>query len=104
MKISRRGSSADFGSSSIEINSPTYSWNKEDACLNIKQTGVRDFSTESHHNYTLQLSFSDIQQLLNAISEAAIADPAKFEKELGQSIKSVVRIKAVLAGIVQQPA
>ncbi len=99
MKIARRGASADFGESSIEFKSPTFAWNSEGACLTVKQSRVKDFSTDSRHNYTVRLSLADIQSLLQAISDAAIAEPATFEKGLEQSLKPLVRLKAVVAGV-----
>lgn len=100
MKISRRGASADFGESSIEFKSPTFAWSSEGACLTVKQSRVKDFSTDSRHNYTVRLSLAEIQGLLLAISDAAISDPPTFEKGLAQSIKPLVRLQAVVAGVV----
>lgn len=100
MKISRRGASADFGESSIEFKSPIFAWNSEGTCLTVKQSRVKDFSTDSRHNYTVRLSLIDIQSLLQAVSDAAISDRPTFEKGLEQSIKSLVRLQAVAAGVV----
>lgn len=69
MKISRRGASADFGESKIELNSPIFSWDSENSRITIKQFGVKDFSTNSRHNYTVSLSLMEIQSLLQAISD-----------------------------------
>jgi hypothetical protein len=102
MKITRRGSSADHGESSIELNAPTITWSSASTCIWIKQNRVRDFSTDSRHNYTLRLSLYDIGSLIQAISDAAIANPELFEKELEKSIKPVVRLQSVLAGLSRQ--
>lgn len=100
MKISRIGTSANHGESSIELNSPKFSWNSVDSCITIKQSRVRDFSTTSRHNYTVRLSLTEIQGLLQALSEAAISDPNTFEQGLESSIKPLIRIQAVVAGLV----
>ena len=100
MKISRRGASADFGESSIELNAPAFAWNTTDAPITIRQSGIKDFTTDSRHNYTLRLSLPEIQNLLQAISDAAISEPHIFEKGLEQSIKPLLRLQAVVAGVV----
>ncbi|MFN7836327.1 MAG: hypothetical protein ACK5NY_11170 [Burkholderiaceae bacterium] len=100
MKISRRGTSADFGESNIELNSPTFTWDSTDSCITVRQSSIRDFLTDSRHNYTLRLSLPEIQSLLQAVADAAISAPHKFEKELEQSIKPLLRIQAAVAGLV----
>jgi hypothetical protein len=100
MKVSRRGASADFGESSIEFKTPGFSWNPANSCITIKQSRVRDFSTDSRHNYTVSLSLAEVQGLLLAISDAAVADPTAFEKGLEPSLKPLLRLQAVVAGTV----
>jgi hypothetical protein len=99
MKISRSGASANWGESSIEFKSPQFAWSKVDACLTIKESNVKDFSTNAHHNYTVRLSLAEIQSLLETLSDAAMSEPVTFEKGLEPSIKSLVRLKAVVAGL-----
>lgn len=100
MKIARRGTLADFGESSIELTAPVFTWNKGDSSLSIRQSDVKDFSTESHHNYNLRLSLDEIQKLLLALSDAAILEPHKFEKGLEQSLRPLLRLQAVVSGVV----
>lgn len=100
MKISRRGASADFGESSIELNAPVYSWNLVNSCITIKKSRVKDFSTDSRHNYSVCLSLADVQGMLQAVSDAAMSDPKTFEKGLESSLKPLLRIQAVVAGTV----
>lgn len=99
MKISRRGFAADYGESSIEFSTPEFGWKSSDSCITIKQSCVNDFSTGARHDYTVYLSLPDVQGLLNAISEAAVSNPATFEVGLESCIKSLIRLKAVLAGV-----
>lgn len=99
MKISRRGASADFGESSVDLDAPAFAWNPTASCLTIKKSKVRDFSTDSHHNYTVHLSLAEVQSLLIAISDAAILDPPTFERGLEESLKPILRLQAVVAGI-----
>lgn len=100
MKISRRGASADFGESRIQFNAPAFSWNPENSCVAIKQSRVKDFSTGSRHNYTVCLSLMELQSLLQVVSNAAISNPVFFEKNLEPSLKYLLRLQAVIAGVV----
>lgn len=100
MKISRRGAAADFGESSIEFKTPGFAWNPTGSCLTIKQSRVKDFSTDSRHNYTVSLSLAEVQSLLLALSDAATSDPTTFEKGLDSSLKPLIRLQAVVAGTV----
>lgn len=99
MKITRQGSAADHGESSIELKEPTFAWSKSDSCLTIKQWRVKDFSTKSRHSYTIRATVSDLNALILALSDAAINDPGLFEKALEPSLKALVRIQAVVAGV-----
>lgn len=99
MKIFRRGSNANYGDSSIELESPNISWQKSDSCILIKQSHIKDFSTTAHHNYRISLSFQEINMLIKSLSEAALLNPKLFEKELESSLKALVQIQNVTAGL-----
>lgn len=99
MKITRRGASADFGESRIQFNTPTFSWNPENSCISIKQSGVKDFSTDSRHNYMVSLSLMELQGLLQALSDAAISAPMIFEENFEPSLKHLLRIQAAITGV-----
>jgi hypothetical protein len=99
MKISRHGAAADHGESSIELKSPTFKWRKSDSCMRISQSSVKDFSTKSRHSYDISLSFVELNILFNSLSEAALLEPAVFEKGLESSLKSLIQIKSVIAGL-----
>jgi len=100
MKICRRGASADFGETSIELSAPAFSWNSAKSCITIKKFKVKDFSTDSRHNYSVCLSLIEVQSLLQAVSDAAMSDPTAFEIGLESSLKPLLRIQAVVAGTV----
>ena len=100
MKISRRGASADFGESAIEFKSPVFAWHAGASCIVAKQLNVKDFSTSSRHNYTVSMPVNEINGLLQALSEAAMSDPSTFAKALEPSLRSLVRLQAVAAGVV----
>lgn len=102
MKISRRGSSADYGESSIELARPAFAWDQLNNCLTIKQSGVKDFSTKSKHSYTVRLTMTEINEIIHELSDAAVSNPRHFEKALEPSLKSILRIQAVTTGITNQ--
>lgn len=99
MKISRSGTSADHGVSSIELNTPAFTWRKSDSRLAIKQLNVKDFSTGSHHDYTIFLSLPELVSLFQCLSEAIQTEPVVFEKGLESSLKALIRIQAAVAGL-----
>lgn len=99
MKISRRGTSADHGESSIELKTPSFAWRKSDSSITIKQSNVKDFSTKSHHGYTISLGLPELVSLIQSLAEAAPVEPATFEKGLEPSLKALLRIQAVVAGL-----
>lgn len=99
MRVSRRGTAADHGESSIELKTPSFAWRKADSSLTIKQSKVKDFSTKSHHGYTISLSLPELASLIQALSEAALAEPSSFERGLEPSLKALTQIQAVVAGL-----
>jgi len=100
VKISRRGAAADFGENSVDLTAPAFSWNRKNSCINIKKSSVKDFSTNSRHNYTVCLSLSEVRDLLQTMSDAAILDPAPFAKGLESSLKHILRIQTVVVGTI----
>lgn len=99
MKIARRGAFADHGESSIELKAPSFVWRKLDSNMTIKHSGVKDFSTKSRHSYTISLSLPEMADLIQSLSDAALADPALFEEHLEPSLKAITRLQAVVAGL-----
>lgn len=68
MKIIRRGSTADHGGSSIDLKAPSFAWKKSDSCITIKQSNVKDFSTKSHHSYTVNPTLPELNNLIQAVA------------------------------------
>jgi len=79
MKIDRSGSYRDHGNSSIELNSPKFSWNAYSGKLEIRQEAITDFNTESRHDYRVTLTTDEIAKLLEAVL-------AGVESKSGKSI------------------
>lgn len=101
MKISRCGSAAYFGESSISLPTPSISWNPIDSSISIKHSRVKDFATDSNHDYAISLSIEEASKIIAVLSNAAIENPASFEECMPSSLKDVVRLQAVLAGLVR---
>jgi hypothetical protein len=99
MKISRRGASADHGESSVELKTPSFVWQKFDSSLAIKRANVKDFSSKSRHDYKITFGFSELVNLINTLSEAAIAEPMAMERGLEPSLKALIRLQTVVAGL-----
>ena len=99
MKIVRRGSSADHGESSIDLTAPAIAWAVTDACITIKQSAVKDFSTKSRHSYTVRITQTELNKVLQTLAEAAMCDPAVFEKDFSASLKPLLQLQAVVAGL-----
>lgn len=99
MKISRWGSTAYHGVSFVEFASPAFSWVKSDSCLTVKQSNVKDFSTKANHSYSVRITVPELNEILKALSAAALADPGAFEKNLEPSLKALVQLQVVVAGV-----
>ncbi|MGZ0018617.1 hypothetical protein [Nitrosomonas sp. wSCUT-2] len=69
MKITRRGSGSDHGAKSIEIDKPRFSWNEREKMVEIRQTGIKDFTSGSTHNYIFQVSLNEIKELVKIVGD-----------------------------------
>ena len=99
MKITRRGSAADHGPREIGLSSPTFQWSSSKACLSIRQGRVKDFTTSAHHSYNVEISPEEINAILEALAKTALADPKAIERHLASSLKSLVQLQSVVAGL-----
>ena len=98
MKIERHGFQRIQGFPRIEFNSPKFAWDGNNSSITIKDRNIKDFSTDSRHDYTVYLSLEEIQDLFQAVSQAAVNDPNTFQKALEKSEKQLIRLIAVIAG------
>ena len=96
MDISRRGTSADHGLSSINLKDPSVSWNETNEVVEIKKSSVKDFSTESHHNYKISLSLDEIAKIFHAVASAANRNPKLLAEMQAQTLKSLLQIQAAI--------
>ena len=99
MKISRRGTSADHGQSEVKFVSPKISWLKSDSCIAIEQSNIKDFSTKAHHSYKVRITVAELNAILKSLAAAAIAEPSMFEKNFEPSLKAIMQLQSVVAGV-----
>lgn len=102
MDISRRGSSADHGPSSINLKDPSVSWNEINKVVEIKKGRVKDFSGKSHHNYKVSLSLDDVANIIHAVASAANTNPELLAEMQEQTLKSLLQIQAAIVGCSNQ--
>lgn len=104
MKISRRGSSADHGSRSIRINKPTIKWNKKLGVVQFRQSRIGDFATDSTHDYTIEISLSEISKIIEIVGGELVNEvPDTISEEFSPCLRELIRIKKACIGNVGTP-
>lgn len=99
MKITRRGSSADHGSSSVELKEPKISWDSENTCIKCCQNSIGDFSTYAKHDYTVSISLSEIKSILSVIGEKPVNDlPEIISSAFTPILRPLLRILSICVG------
>lgn len=68
MLITRRGHGADHGPSSIELPELGIDWDAEKQCLSLTESGISDFSTPSHHDYSIDVSLIELGRMLETLA------------------------------------
>jgi len=99
MKISRRGSSADHGSRSINLGKPTIKWNKKLEVVQIRQSRVGDFATDSAHDYTIDIALSEIRRIIEVIGDEPVNEnPDTISEELSPCLRELIRLQKACVG------
>ena len=99
MVIRRTGAASDRGQTQIEFTPIQFRWFETDGSLVMNGRNVADFSGRRHHHYILSLSVNEFKEMLKVIADAAVADPDTFEEEFGDSLRALVQLQAVAAGV-----
>lgn len=102
MNIVRRGSAYNYGKRTISFEGARFSVDPKGAVL-IEATGVKDFTGESHHDYTVTLEPEDLVQVLSVLAASASANPGVAEQSLSSALKSLVQLQYVVAGVARCP-
>ena len=99
MLISRSASFRINRVTQIRFTPAWYEWCDEERLLTICGQNVVDFSSSSRHNYKVRVSVDELREILTVLAGAALADPEKFEEKFGESLKSLVQLQAIAAGV-----
>lgn len=94
MKIARRGSLSNHGISRISLENPSVSWSEQRESVILKKSHVRDFNTDSTHDYEIELSLHDIACLFSVVGDKGVF---QSEEAIGNSLvgklSSIIRIQ-----------
>jgi len=100
MKIARYGSTANHGTSSIDLKTIRVAWDEDRKSVVIRSNSVRDFNTDSNHNYRIDISLDELASIISMLgSEGVDSCPDTIEKEFEEHIKSLNRIVYAASGI-----
>ena len=99
MEISRIGSSRIRGRYDINIKLSTIEWNSEEEVIEINDKCVEDFSTDSHHDYTIKISLSEMSKIIQKLGdEVADNNPDIIAKELSTCLREIIRLEKACIG------
>ena len=100
VKISRRGTDRDQGTSSVDLRAPTVRWDSTAGCLTISSRRVQDFSGVANHDYDVTLGLEEFSKLLDALGDAATEDSPRLAAALTPSLKALLRLTLACVGLV----
>ena len=101
MKISRVGSSANHGRSFISIKEPKISWNKSEDLIQIRASCISDFSTDSRHDYTLDIGLDEIASILKLLGDRLPNEvPEVLASNFSPVLREIIRLEKVCIGSV----
>ena len=87
MRIKRRGSAADYGITSIELENCTIEWDVPRQDVQIRCNGVQDFATPARHNYVIHLPLVDLVKIIEALGKRGVEQSSD---EIGESMRPVL--------------
>jgi hypothetical protein len=98
MKIKREGTQRYNGITSIELKDPCFEWNSHQKQVEFSKHKIKDFTSDSNHDYTVQFELSEIAEVLNLIAGEVIKqNPEHLIKELSPVTVKILKILTVLA-------
>lgn len=99
MKITRRGSRADFGEYSIEFNDLRLSWKSREELVEMRQYSIQDFTSGSKHDYVLQISLSEVAEIVKIIGDKVVNENADLVSNIFSSnLRELIRIQKACIG------
>lgn len=98
MEISRRGASANHGQSEIFLPDASFSWNEKQKTIEISKRSIKDFNTDSKHNYTVSLSVDEASKIINVLAAHIANHPDICSSMTPLIIKSLLKIQYAIVG------
>lgn len=103
MKISRVGSLANHGRSQINLKDPKVSWNKTENSIDLRSTYVSDFSTESKHDYTVQIDLELIASMIRLLGDKLPNEiPEILSTKLSPVLREIIRLQKTCIGSIEE--
>ena len=99
MKIARTGSAANHGTSEINLPTPKFEWSAAKSAIVIRHGRVKDFTTTSNHSYNIEVTAPELISLLETLALSALKEPDLIEKLFTPSLKSLVQLNQIVAGL-----
>jgi len=99
MKISRRGFRADHGTRSILLEDSIVTWDKNNEVIVLKKSQVRDFSIQSEHDYEVEISLSEMKEMISVIGEKPVNEsPEKISEAFSPVLRQLIRLVNTCVG------
>ena len=73
MKITRKGSGANHSFRPLEFKNPKLSSNSKNKVIEIRSFSIPDFASETTHNYMLQMSLSEVNELRRIMGDERVS-------------------------------
>lgn len=101
MEVIRCGSKYNYGERKVSLNNLRFSYDESLASVIIKSSGVKNFTGESRHDYTVILSSDELVEVVSVLAALAVIDPRKFEDILSPALKPLIKLGLVASGAVK---
>ncbi len=97
MKITRRGSSANHGDSEIELEN--YEIKYGNSTIHLQKSRIKDFNTDSTHDYTISLSMEELSNLIKFLGDKIPnKDPESISSAFSPCLREIIRIHNTCVG------
>lgn len=93
MKISRRGSQRDHGTSTTTVSPDRITWNSWQKSIEVTSSWVNDFNTDSQHDWTVTIPLDELAAMMKAAAGAIGGeDSSDVAKSMAPVLTSILRI------------
>ncbi len=103
MRIRRRGTATNRGWSEVSFRKLNISWNDVEKSIVLKTARVKDFTTESNHDYEIFISMKEITWVFNFVGERVVSRaPEIVEEAMASSLRGLIRILSTVSGLAKK--